>query len=475
MTMVSYGARIVDDNLNNDISFFIDKSLLSIISDFKVIKDIFDNYNKFITLKDINNIEGKLVINLLNEIKYLFNYKDIFVSEEEYKDLVKKKNINFNKIDPLNLDYRIYEEAIKIVTNKFLKNINVEDIILLDFRLDEKQYIKDNEKVELLDNERILIGNINKHLEKISYIFKEIVPGINIKTIDSGLYISDVDKREIEFEENLLKDINNIIKDFKTTKKGFNNEKIHNSNLGIRYYFKKALFNNRDKLIIVFSAFSNDKPKYNYINTLSTYDCNKLYILDNYGSKGTYYLGLNGSLNIETAVMSLICKIVSENNIKFTNIISVGSSKGGTSALYYGMKYNFGNIIIGAPQYKIGTYLCDLSIKTYADEIFGDRSIANRIKYDNLIRLISNNKSKIYLLTSDGDNQYDRVLKSFEYVSEELKLNLTIDKCEITHHNDIAKEFPNYLESKLSKMLKDNKYKRLIIEKIIGVFKLKFK
>ncbi|MDB1964172.1 hypothetical protein, partial [Clostridium tertium] len=64
MTMVSYGARIVDDNLNNDISFFIDKSLLSIISDFKVIKDIFDNYNKFITLKDINNIEGKLVINL---------------------------------------------------------------------------------------------------------------------------------------------------------------------------------------------------------------------------------------------------------------------------------------------------------------------------------------------------------------------------------------------------------------------------
>ena len=475
MTTVSYGARILEENLNNDISLFIDESLLSIISDIKVIKDIFDNYDEFITLKNINNIEGKLVINLLNEIKYLFNYKDIFILEEKYKDLIKKKNINFNKIDSLNIDYRIYEEAIKIISNKFLSSINVEDIIILDFRLDEKYYIKDNKKLELSDDERKLVDNINKHLDKIIDIFFRVLPGINIERLDSGLYISDIDERKIEIEKKILKDINNIIKDFNATKKNFNNEKIHNSNLGIKYYFKKAFFNNKDKLIIVFSAFSNDKPKYNYINTLSTYDCNKLYILDNYGSKGTYYLGLNGSLEIETAVMSLICKIISENNIKFKNIISVGSSKGGSAALYYGMKYNFGNIIIGAPQYKIGTYLCDLSIKTYAEEIFGDRSIANRIKYDNLIRLISNNKSKIYLLTSDGDNQYDRVLKSFEYVSEELNLDLTIDKCEIAHHNDIAKEFPNYLESKLSKILKDNRYKRLIIEKVIEVFKLKFK
>ena len=164
MTTVSYGARILEENLNNDISLFIDESLLSIISDIKVIKDIFDNYDEFITLKDINNIEGKLVINLLNEIKYLFNYKDIFILEEKYKDLIKKKNINFNKIDSLNIDYRIYEEAIKIISNKFLSSINVEDIIILDFRLDEKYYIKDNKKLELSDDERKLVDNINKHL-----------------------------------------------------------------------------------------------------------------------------------------------------------------------------------------------------------------------------------------------------------------------------------------------------------------------
>ena len=48
MTTVSYGARILEENLNNDISLFIDESLLSIISDIKVIKDIFDNYDELI-------------------------------------------------------------------------------------------------------------------------------------------------------------------------------------------------------------------------------------------------------------------------------------------------------------------------------------------------------------------------------------------------------------------------------------------
>ncbi|MBE6054131.1 MAG: hypothetical protein E7212_09505 [Clostridium sartagoforme] len=474
MNIMNFGSRILDDNLSNSKIFSIDESLLSIISDIKLIKDIFDNYNDVSTLSDIGSVKGKLVINLLNEIKYFLNYKDLFILEDKYQKLIKKKSVNFNKIDPLQLDYRVYEEAIKIVSNKLLSSINIEDIFIIDFRLDEKYSIKNNKKVMLTDDERNIVIKINIHLKKIIDILKTILPGINVETIDSVVYISDIEKRTIELEEDLLDKIN-FTEYFQVEKKAFIKDQIYNSNLGIRYYFNKALFSNKDKLIIVFSAFSDDKPKYNYMNTLNTYDCNKLYILDNYGSKGTYYLGLNGSLDIETAVMSLISKIVYENNIKFKNIISIGSSKGGTAALYYGMKYNFGNIIVGAPQYKIGTYLMDLSIKTYADEIFGDRSIASRIKYDNLIRLISNSKSKIFLLTSDGDKQYERVLKSFEYVSEELSLNLKIDKCNINNHNDIAKEFPNYLESKLSQILKDNKYKRLFIKKIIFAFKLKFK
>lgn len=465
MKIISFGSRILESNLSNIETVFINESLLSIISDTKLIEDMFDNYKEILTLKDIRDIKGKLVINFFNEIKHFYHYKETFILEEKYKKLIKKKKLNFNKIDSLQVDYRIYEEAIKIISNKLISMMKIEDIFILDFRLDEKYSFKNNERIPLTDTESNVVIQINKHLKKLMDIFKKVLPGVNIKSIDSGVYIGDIENRLIYLEDILVEKINDM--KYFEVEEGFKKEQVYNSNLGIRYYFNKALFSNKDKLIIVFSAFSDNKPKYNYIKTLSTYDCNKLYILDNFGTKGTYYLGLNGSFEIETAVISLITRIASENNINFKNIISVGSSKGGTAALYYGMKYNFGNIIIGAPQYKIGTYLCDLSIKTYADEIFGDRSVSNRIKYDNLIRLICNKKSNIFLLTSDGDNQYDRILKSFENVAEELELNLNIDKCEINNHSDIARVFPNYLESKLSEILKDNKYKRLFIKKII--------
>ena len=98
MNIISFGSRILDDNFNNSKTFFIDESLLSIIGDTKLIKDIFDNYNEVLTLGHIRNIKGKLVINLLNEIKYFLNYKEIFILEDKYQKLIKKKDFNFNKI-----------------------------------------------------------------------------------------------------------------------------------------------------------------------------------------------------------------------------------------------------------------------------------------------------------------------------------------------------------------------------------------
>ena len=171
--------------------------------------------------------------------------------------------------------------------------------------------------------------------------------------------------------------------------------------------------------------------------------------------------------------MSLISYIMSKYNISFNNVISIGSSKGGTAALYYGMKYNFGNIIVGSPQYKIGTYLGDLSIKDYGNEIFGEITPSTRIKYNNLIRLVSNNcvRKKIYILTSEGDNQYKKVLKEFEFVLEEFNIKVVIDKCNINHHNEISKEYPGYMIEKLCKILKEGYINQKLIQKVISFVK----
>ncbi|MDK8210807.1 hypothetical protein QP741_24980, partial [Bacillus subtilis] len=51
--------------------------------------------------------------------------------------------------------------------------------------------------------------------------------------------------------------------------------------------------------------------------------------------------------------------IMSKHGFTHKNVMTVGSSKGGYAALYYGIKYHFGQVIAGAPQSKLGDFLID--------------------------------------------------------------------------------------------------------------------
>lgn len=123
----------------------------------------------------------------------------------------------------------------------------------------------------------------------------------------------------------------------------------------IKYMFDK---NDSDVLIVIFSACTRKglKARYNYYRTLKKINVNKLFILDDFGTdkRETYYLGKNGNNDIPNGVNKLIDKIQKENYI--SNSIFVGSSKGGTAALYFGMQRDT-TIIIGAPAYKLGNYM----------------------------------------------------------------------------------------------------------------------
>lgn len=438
---------VIENNLNkHKVKRIKNQSLILFSNDQCKVNELgFDN--DINTLGNIDIDGDKFIFDLIKEIAILYKKKDFYsyasnVKLQGREILIKTTNINTTE----------YKEIIKVFINKLSRQYHSSDVILLNFSLDEEFKLVNNELVNLSEDEIKTIKAMNSHLNKLVNIFKELYPGINIITFEKAILMSEFKNKTFQFkndiDEEIIKKINENI-----NRKRFNGEKIFSSVHPIKYYFEKAKLNNKDKLIIIFSAFSTGEAKYNYISTLKTCDCNKLFILDDFGSKGTYYLGLKGDFNIETSVMSLISYIMSKNNILFSNVISVGSSKGGSAAIYYGLKYNFGNVIAGAPQYKIGTYLSDLSIRDYALDIFGGISDDNRIKYNNLIRLVANTNTNIYVLTSDGDNQYKRVLKEFEYVSRELKIKLNIDKCEINNHAEIAREFPSFLYDKLGIIL----------------------
>ncbi len=238
----------------------------------------------------------------------------------------------------------------------------------------------------------------------------------------------------------------------------FQNEIFH-SNLDINYVFIEGKVC-KDYLIVVFSGFNSPDSKiqhtYNYMRTLENLDCNKLFILDNYGPRGCYYLGRGMSHDVENSVISLIDHISKKYRVNNNKIITAGSSKGGTAALYYSLKYKFGYVICGAPQIFIGNYTRYVTRETY-DYLIGEEEEGLSLnKLNNLIFDQLGNKSEtiIFLLTSEKDWQYEKHVLPFlkKIDTNQNKVILDIDN-RIREHTNVADFFPNYLINNILKII----------------------
>lgn len=139
-------------------------------------------------------------------------------------------------------------------------------------------------------------------------------------------------------------------------------EKTYEYNgIKIKYVYRDSQ-KQRDKLIIAFSAFASrdSKPLYNYMRILSQFDIPQLFILDEYGGRGCYYLGQAPDFLVEQATSALIRYILKEKSIDRNNVMCIGSSKGGWAALYFAVKMKLGHAVVGEPQIFIGKYLEDV-------------------------------------------------------------------------------------------------------------------
>lgn len=74
----------------------------------------------------------------------------------------------------------------------------------------------------------------------------------------------------------------------------------------LKYLFVRKNGKNANKLLIIFSAFTGETPRYNYLYSFKDLDISQLYILDNFGYKGSYYLYEHGSDYPEKLTVSLI-------------------------------------------------------------------------------------------------------------------------------------------------------------------------
>lgn len=177
--------------------------------------------------------------------------------------------------------------------------------------------------------------------------------------------------------------------------------------INIKYIFKSAQLDNTN-LLIIFSGFGL-KSDFTYDfrgKSLEGYRSNILWILDNFFDNCCYYICYKKNFHIEHAIIKFINELILQLNICKENCTLCGASKGASSALYYGIKYNFKNIIASCPQMKLGTFLKNIHPNTaihMMDEInlesidYFDSIIKNLLIYDKLI------DKNIYLISSPVD------------------------------------------------------------------------
>lgn len=223
--------------------------------------------------------------------------------------------------------------------------------------------------------------------------------------------------------------------------------------LGIKLKYKfKAQKYDCNHLIVVFSGFgSSSEFTYDFENLLQISYASVLWIKDDFDGHCCYYLCQNMNFIIEKSVISFINKKLSELQLTKKQCSVIGFSKGGSAALYYGIKYDFNNILITVPQTFIGSYV-DKNWKVVAKHMMGENYSSKQVEILNslILDLLKSDKKKeknIYLITSKKDIQYDTEIvpikdELFKYYNMNFLLSESIF---VRAHNQVTSHHAQFI------------------------------
>lgn len=121
-------------------------------------------------------------------------------------------------------------------------------------------------------------------------------------------------------------------------------------------YKERAAQQDRHHLIVVFSGFRPSTSPYDFDGAASlTLRSHMLWIRDDFGGKMTYYIRDKNGYKISEAVNALIESTRISLGLRKDQCTFIGFSKGGTAALYHGLKFEYPNILVSAPRIRIGS------------------------------------------------------------------------------------------------------------------------
>lgn len=182
----------------------------------------------------------------------------------------------------------------------------------------------------------------------------------------------------------------------------------------VQYRFTHAKKGNRH-LVVVFANFAAPDD-YGWSNgVFDNLRSNILWIRDLFDGKNSYYLCRGMDFELERSVVTLISNVMNSLGLTPDQCTMWGGSKGGSAALYFGLKYGFRNIVSIVPQFMIGTYL--EKHPGVAEYMMGQVTETNIRVLDNvipdLVRAGANRGANIYVLSSPQDEQYPVQVEPF--------------------------------------------------------------
>lgn len=182
----------------------------------------------------------------------------------------------------------------------------------------------------------------------------------------------------------------------------------------VEYRFSHATKGSQH-LVVVFANFSVPGD-YGWSNgVFDKLRSNVLWIRDRFHGKNSYYLCKGMDFGLEQSVAGLISNVLRSLGLTPDQCTMWGGSKGGSAALYFGLKYGYRNIVAIVPQFRIGTYI--LKYPSVAAHIMGEVTEQNTRAVDdviaNLARAGANREANIYLLSSPQDEQYPEQVEPF--------------------------------------------------------------
>lgn len=184
----------------------------------------------------------------------------------------------------------------------------------------------------------------------------------------------------------------------------------------IEYKFTHARNGNR-RLLVVFANL-NAPDEYGWANgVLDKVRSNILWIRDRFDGVNSYYLCKEMDFSLEDSVIGLISRVMHALELTPGDCIMFGSSKGGTAALYYGLKYGFGDIVASVPQFAIGSFVKE-HMQPSARFMMGEDIPQQNVEIiDSLLADVvwrsGNRDANIYLISSPQDEQYKQHVEPY--------------------------------------------------------------